>query len=84
MLCDQGDGAFLRIAPQRYKFKEPLAKRRLWSLHLQCLHLHRQRQQLHRGAKSQKPKDRLACEVSFGQNEGKSHHIFFADKRWAG
>ena len=41
-LCAQGEGAFLRIAPQRYKSKEPPAKRHLWSLH---------RQQKHRGAK---------------------------------
>ncbi len=41
-LCAQGEGAFLRIAPQRYKSKEPPAKRHLWSFH---------RQQQHRGAK---------------------------------
>ncbi len=41
-LCVQGEGAFLRIAPQRYKSKEPLGKRHIWSLHLQ---------QKHRGAK---------------------------------
>ena len=38
----QGEGGFLRIAPQRYKSKEPPAKRHLWSLH---------RQQKHREAK---------------------------------
>ncbi len=34
-LFAQGEGAFLRIEAQRYKFKEPPAKRHLWSLHRQ-------------------------------------------------
>ncbi len=34
-LCAQGEGAFLRIAPQRYKSKERPAKEHRWSLHRQ-------------------------------------------------
>ncbi len=34
-LCAQGEGAFLRIAPQRYKSKEPFAKGQRLSLHRQ-------------------------------------------------
>jgi hypothetical protein len=34
-LCAQGEGKFLRIAPQRYKSKEPPAKGHRWSLRRQ-------------------------------------------------
>ncbi len=34
-VCAQGEGAFLRIAPQRYKSKKPPVKGYLWSLHRQ-------------------------------------------------
>ncbi len=40
-LCAQGEGKFLRIAPQRYKSKKPSAKRRFFSLHRQQGHRQR-------------------------------------------
>ena len=60
-LCAQGEGAFLRIASQRYKSNEPAAKG-------------------HSGPSTVsesfgKPKHLLAREISFGQIEGKPHHI---------
>ncbi len=60
-LCAQGEGAFLRIAPQRYKSKEPLLRGTIGPTTV---------------SKSiGEPKVCLAREIRFRKIEGKSHHV---------